>query len=47
MHTTQQIIWRKKLGEYDEHPNYAYVEKQYDQRLFLNVYFLKTGTVCN
>lgn len=36
--------WRKKLEEYDENLNYAFLEIQYDQILPLHVYFATTNT---
>ena len=39
MHIPQQIIWRKKLEEYNKILIYTYFEKQYDQMFPLDVYF--------
>ena len=33
MHIAQQIIWRKKLEEYDENPIFIYFEKQHDPNI--------------
>jgi hypothetical protein len=37
MHIAQQIIWKKKLDEYDEILDCTYFEKQYDQTFPLDV----------
>lgn len=38
----KQIIWKKKLDEYDENPNHTYFEEQYDKNLsFICVFFHK------
>ena len=39
MHIAQQIIWRKKLEEHDENPNYTYFRKQFDEMIPLDVYY--------
>ena len=39
MHIVTHIIWRKKLEDYDEIPNYKLFEKQCGQTFPLDVYF--------
>lgn len=37
VHIVKEIIWKKRLEELDEDPNYTYFEGQYDQIFPLNV----------
>ena len=46
MDIAQQIIWIKKLEEYDENPSYTYYEKHYDRIFPLDVYFYTNEIMC-
>ena len=39
VHIVKEIIWKKRLEELDEDPNYTYFEKQYGQIFPRNVCF--------
>ena len=46
MHIVEQTIRKKKLEQYDEYPNYTYVEKQYGQTFLWMGIFSTNNTVC-
>ena len=46
MHVAKQIIWWKKLEEYDENPTCTHFEKQYGQLIPLDVCSSTSNIVC-
>ena len=46
IHIVRQIIWRKKLEEYDEIHIFTYFETQFGQIVSLDVYLFSNNIVC-